>query len=115
AAAEAAALPLAAAEIRAGEALADLQRIAMRYGIRLPTTFSLVGKTLAQADSIARILDPALDPVALIEEDALVVMLSEAERRLEPNALLTYLFTQLEAVLRVPRRVSQVVGRLETG
>src|SRR5207237_8178929 len=54
-------------------------------------------------------------PVPLIEEDALVVMLSETERRLEPNALLTYLFTQLEAVLRVPRRVSQVVDRLETG
>jgi predicted unusual protein kinase regulating ubiquinone biosynthesis (AarF/ABC1/UbiB family) len=45
-----------------GEALADLQRLALRYGIRLPTSFALVGKTLAQADSIARTLDPELDP-----------------------------------------------------
>jgi ubiquinone biosynthesis protein len=103
------------AGIRAGEALADLQRIALRYGIRLPPSFALVGKTLAQADSIARTLDPELDPVGLLAEDALEVMLRETERRLEPNAFLTYLFTQLDAVSRVPRRVSQVVDRLETG
>ena len=103
------------AGIRAGEALADLQRIALRYGIRLPPSFALVGKTLAQADSIARTLDPQLDPVGLLSEDALEVMLREAERRLEPNAFFTYLFTQLDAVARVPRRVSQVVDRLETG
>ncbi len=41
--------------IRAGEALADLQRISLRHGIRLPTAFALVGKTLSQADSIARV------------------------------------------------------------
>src|SRR5438128_1500688 len=32
--------------IRAGEALADLQRISFEYGISLPTSFALVGKTL---------------------------------------------------------------------
>jgi ubiquinone biosynthesis protein len=103
------------AGIRAGEALADLQRIALRYEIRLPPSFALVGKTLAQADSIARTLDPQLDPVRLLSEDALEVMLREAERRLEPNAFFTYLFTQLDALSHVPRRLSQVVDRLETG
>jgi ubiquinone biosynthesis protein len=103
------------AGIRAGEALADLQRISLRYGIRLPPSFALVGKTLAQADSIARTLDPQLDPVALLREDALEVMFREAERRLEPNAFFSYLFTQLDSASRLPRRVAQVVDRLETG
>src|SRR2546423_670591 len=103
------------AGIRAGEALADLQRISLRYGIRLPPSFALVGKTLAQADSIARTLDPQLDPVALLAEDALEVMFREAERRLEPNAFFSYLFTQLDSASRLPRRVTQVVERLETG
>jgi ubiquinone biosynthesis protein len=103
------------AGIRAGEALADLQRISLRYGIRLPPSFALVGKTLAQADSIARTLDPQLDPVALLAEDALEVMFREAERRLEPNAFFTYLFTQLDSASRLPRRITQVVERLETG
>jgi ubiquinone biosynthesis protein len=103
------------AKIRAGEALADLQRISFAHGIGLPTTFALVGKTLAQADSIARVLHPELDPVALLEEDSLEVMLAEAERRLEPNQLFAWLYTQLEPLGRMPRRLGQLVTRLETG
>src|SRR5438093_12685603 len=101
--------------IRAGEALADLQRISFDYGIGLPTTFALVGKTLAQADSIARVLDPELDPIELMEEDALEVMLTETERRLEPNQLFAWLYTQLEPLARLPRRAGQLVSKLETG
>jgi hypothetical protein len=56
-----------------------------------------------------------MDPIALLEEDALVVMLQEAERNLEPNHLLSYVYTQLAPLGRLPRRVSQVVSRLETG
>ena len=93
------------AGIRTGEALADLQRICLTYGIRLPTSFALVGKTLSQADSIARTLDPQLDPIALIEEESLELMVTEAEARMEPNQLFSYLFTQLGAVSRLPRRV----------
>jgi ubiquinone biosynthesis protein len=101
--------------IRAGEALADLQRISFTYGIGLPTTFALVGKTLAQADSIARVLDPQLDPVALLEEDSVEIMLGEAERRLEPDQLLAWLYTQLEPLARMPRRLGQLVDRLDSG
>jgi len=102
-------------EIRAGEALADLQRVSLRYGIRLPPSFALVGKTLSQADSIARTLDPELDPIKLLEADALTVMRQEAERRLEPSAFAAYAFTQLDGIARLPRRVANVVDRLETG
>ena len=101
--------------IRAGEALADLQRISFEFGISLPTSFALVGKTLAQADSIARVLDPALDPIQLLEEDALGVMLKEGERRLEPNQFFAWLYTQLEPLGRMPRRVGQLLTKLETG
>ena len=101
--------------IRAGEALADLQRISFEYGISLPTSFALVGKTLAQADSIARVLYPELDPIELLEEDSLEVMLREGERRLEPNQLFAWLYTQLEPLSRMPRRVGHLVTKLETG
>src|SRR2546423_4574960 len=96
-------------KIRAGEALADLQRISFAHGIALPTTFALVGKTLAQADSIARVLYPALDPIQLLEQDALEVMLREGERRLEPEQFFAWLFTQLEPLARLPRHVRQVL------
>jgi predicted unusual protein kinase regulating ubiquinone biosynthesis (AarF/ABC1/UbiB family) len=103
------------ASIQAGQALADLQRAAIRRDIRLPTSFALVGKTLAQADSIARLLDPELDPVALIEEQSLEVMTREIEHRLEPNRLAAYTFTQLAPLTRLPRRVGHLVSELEQG
>src|SRR5438094_9967912 len=42
-------------------------------------------------------------------------MLREAERRLEPDQLLAWLYTQLEPLGRMPRRLSQLAGKLETG
>ncbi len=101
--------------IHAGESLADLQRIALAHNIALPTAFALVGKTLAQADSIARTLSPELDPIALMEEEALEVMMLEAERRLEPNRLFAYLYTQLDPLTRMPRRLGHVLSELEQG
>ncbi|HEV3478833.1 MAG TPA: AarF/UbiB family protein [Gaiellaceae bacterium] len=101
--------------IRAGDALADLQRMSVKHGIRLPTSFALVGKTLAQADSIARALDPELDPIELLRDDAFELMLGEAERRLNPTELAGYAFTQLGPLVRLPRRVGQIADRLETG
>jgi predicted unusual protein kinase regulating ubiquinone biosynthesis (AarF/ABC1/UbiB family) len=103
------------ASIQAGQALADLQRAAIRRDIRLPTSFALVGKTLAQADSIARILDPELDPVALIEEQSLEVMTREVDHRLEPNRFTAQAFTQLAPLLSLPGRVAHVVSELERG
>jgi ubiquinone biosynthesis protein len=103
------------ASIEAGQALADLQRAAIQRDIRLPTSFALVGKTLAQADSIARLLDPELDPIALIEGQALEVMTREAERRLAPSRLAAYAFTQLMPLAGLPGRVAHVVSELERG
>jgi len=101
--------------IHAGESLADLQRIALAHNIALPTSFALVGKTLAQADAVARTLDPVMDPMALLEADALEVMFKETERRLEPNRLLAYLYTQLDPLTRMPRRLGHVPSELEQG
>jgi predicted unusual protein kinase regulating ubiquinone biosynthesis (AarF/ABC1/UbiB family) len=105
----------ALSDIRAGEALADLQRIAIVHGIRLPTSFALVGKTLAQADEIARTLDPQLDPVRLIRELSFTIVSTELRNRLEPNALLAFLAPQVDELAKLPRRVGHVVERLETG
>jgi predicted unusual protein kinase regulating ubiquinone biosynthesis (AarF/ABC1/UbiB family) len=101
--------------LHTGESLADLQRLALEHNIALPTSFALVGKTLAQADSIARVLDPELDPIGLMEDEAIEVMLVEAERRLEPNRFFAYLYTQLDPLARLPRRIGHVLTELEQG
>jgi ubiquinone biosynthesis protein len=103
------------ASIEAGHALAALQRAAIARDIRLPTSFALVGKTLAQADSIARVLHPELDPVGLIEQEASELLAREAEHRLEPNRLVAQAFTQLAPLLRLPRRIGNIATELEHG
>jgi len=101
--------------IRTGEGLAALQRLCLQHGIALPTSFALVGKTLSQAESIARSLDPTLDPVDLLRTEGWTVMAQEAQSRLEPNQLLAFGFTQLQPLLRMPRRIAQLVQKAETG
>jgi ubiquinone biosynthesis protein len=101
--------------IKTGEGLADLQRLSLAHGIALPTSFALVGKTLSQAESIARSLDPTLDPIEMIRGEAWRVMAEEGERRLEPSQLLAFTFTQLQPLLRLPRHVAQLVQKVETG
>jgi predicted unusual protein kinase regulating ubiquinone biosynthesis (AarF/ABC1/UbiB family) len=103
------------AGIKTGEGLADLQRLCLQHGISLPTSFALVGKTLAQAEEIARTLDPELDPVEMIRREGWSVMAEEAERRLEPSQLMAFTFTQLQPLMRLPRRVAQLAEKVETG
>jgi ubiquinone biosynthesis protein len=103
------------AGIRTGEGLADLQRLCLEHGIALPTSFALVGKTLSQAESIARSLDPTLDPVEVLRSEGWNVMAEEGVRRLEPNQLLSFTFTQLQPLMRMPRRIAQLVQKVETG
>lgn len=42
-------------------------------------------------------------------------MLREGERRLEPNQLFAWLYTQLEPLGRLPRRAGHLVNKRETG
>jgi ubiquinone biosynthesis protein len=92
-----------------------MQRLCLEHGIALPTTFALVGKTLSQAEDIARTLDPTMDPVDIIRSESKDVMFRELERRLEPTQLMSFTFSQLQPLLRMPRRISQVVRQVETG
>jgi len=56
-----------------------------------------------------------MDPIALLEEDALGVMLAEAERRLEPTRLFSYLYTQFDPLTRMPRRLATSSTSWSTG
>jgi len=50
-----------------------------------------------------------------VHEKAIEVMVVEVERRLEPNQLFAYLYTQLDPISRLPRKVAHVLNELEQG
>ena len=68
--------------------------------------FAMVWNELFPAEQ-ARIVQLLVERVD-VEEDALEVLLTEAERRLEPNQLLAWAYTQAEPLARMPRRVGQL-------
>jgi ubiquinone biosynthesis protein len=54
------------AEIELGQILTGMARIAAHHGVRMPASFALAGKALAQVQLTAGQLDPDLQPVELI-------------------------------------------------
>lgn len=101
--------------IRTSEALSDLQRICVRYGVRVPTSFALVSKTLSQADAIARMLDPALDPIDVLREDVIGSLRREVVRQLRPDRFLPQAVAQIAPLIALPRRIGRIASRLESG
>jgi predicted unusual protein kinase regulating ubiquinone biosynthesis (AarF/ABC1/UbiB family) len=56
----------ALSEIQLGPIMQGLTEIASRYGVRLPASLALVGKSLAQMQLSAAELDPELDPFSVV-------------------------------------------------
>ena len=63
-----------------GTALLDLTRLAYDHHTPVPTSMTLLGKTMLNLDGAIRVLSPELDPVELIRNYMLDVM-HEARRR----------------------------------
>ena len=101
------------AGIKTGEGLADLQRLSLQHGIALPTSFALVGKTLSQAESIARTLDPTLDPVQMIRGEGLDGdgAGGRAAPRAEPAARVRVHAAAAAAPAAAPRRAGRAEAR----
>ncbi len=51
-------------ELRLGPLLQQLTELAVRHGVRLPATLTLIGKAFGQMQLAAAELDPSLDPFA---------------------------------------------------
>ena len=57
-----------------GTALLDLTRLAYENRVPVPTSMTLLGKTMLNLDGAISVLSPQLDPVALIRNYMLDVM-----------------------------------------
>src|SRR5581483_2466726 len=53
--------------------------------------------------------------VSLIEEEAAELLAREAERMLEPNRFVANLYTQLQPLASLPRRIGHLATELEQG
>lgn len=103
------------AQIEVGNALVQVQQLALRCGIALPIPFALIGKTLSQVDTIARALDPRIDPLATIREATVPLMGEQLEGMLTPSSMLSLLAPRALALLELPDRTERLLDGIERG
>jgi predicted unusual protein kinase regulating ubiquinone biosynthesis (AarF/ABC1/UbiB family) len=76
------------AEMRLGPILLEMSEIAMRRGVPLPASLTLLGKALAQAQLATAQLDPQLDPFEVAGTFLTRALLSGIRTKLDPKTLL---------------------------
>ena len=103
------------AQIEVGHAIVQVQQLALQCGLALPIPFALIGKTLSQVDTIARALDPQIDPLATIRNATVPLMGEQLTDLLEPPAMLSLVAPCALALLEMPDRTERLLGGLERG
>jgi predicted unusual protein kinase regulating ubiquinone biosynthesis (AarF/ABC1/UbiB family) len=103
------------AQIQVGLAIVEVQQLALECGIGLPIPFALIGKTLSQVDTIARTLDPTIDPLAVIRGATIPIMGEQMEHMLTPSSLFSMLGPRALSLLELPDRAERLLDGLERG
>lgn len=103
------------AQIEVGSAIVQIQQLALRCGVALPIPFALIGKTLSQVDTIARALDPSIDPLRMIRETTVPLMGEQMEGLFTPSGILSLVAPRALALLELPDRTERLLGGLERG
>lgn len=78
----------ALAEMQIGPILQEMSEIALRHGVPLPASLTLVGKALAQVQLAAAQLDPTLDPFDVAGKFLMGATLKGVRSKLDPKTLL---------------------------
>jgi ubiquinone biosynthesis protein len=76
------------AEMQVGPILQEMSEIALRHGVPLPASLTLIGKALAQVQLATAQLDPTLDPFEVAGKFLTRSLLQGVKAKLDPKALL---------------------------
>jgi len=97
-------------ELQLGAILLEMSEIALRHGVPLPASLTLLGKALAQVQLATAQLDPELDPFEVAGTYLTRVLLKGLREKLDPKTLL-YESQKLKVrAMRMLETVERVVG-----
>ena len=100
-------------ELDAGRLVLDLTRSCASAGLRPPPELSMVGKALLNLDMVARILDPDVAPVEILQEQALTLARSGATPSL--SGILSAAMEARDFAEQLPGRVNRAMDALASG
>jgi len=98
------------AEMQLGAILLEMSEIALRHGVPLPASLTLLGKALAQVQLATAQLDPELDPFEVAGTFLTRALLKGLKEKLDPKTIL-YESQKLKVrAMRMLETVERVVG-----
>jgi predicted unusual protein kinase regulating ubiquinone biosynthesis (AarF/ABC1/UbiB family) len=100
------------ADMQVGRILLDINQAAAARGLRAPSEFALLGKTLLNLDTVARTLAPALDVNATIREETVTLTRERMLRDASPGSMLSTVLDAKQFAQRLPGRVNRVLDSL---
>ena len=105
--------PASLGELDAGRLVLDLTRTCATAGLRPPPELSMVGKALLNLDMVARILDPDVAPVRIVQDRAVTL----ARGGLAPSlsGVLSAAMEAREFAEQLPGRVNRAMDALADG
>jgi predicted unusual protein kinase regulating ubiquinone biosynthesis (AarF/ABC1/UbiB family) len=95
-----------------GTALLDLTRLAYQNRVPVPTSMTLLGKTMLNLDGAIGVLSPELDPVGLTRNYMLEVMLKRVGDQLSPGRIFTWVLDLKRLLENGPRRTDVILSKL---
>ena len=100
-------------QLDAGRLVLDLTRACAASGLRPPAEMSMVGKALLNLDMVARILDPDVAPVEIVQDRALE--LARGGVRPSLSGVLNAAMEAREFAEHLPGRVNRAMDALASG
>jgi predicted unusual protein kinase regulating ubiquinone biosynthesis (AarF/ABC1/UbiB family) len=95
-----------------GSALLDLTRLAYQNRVPVPSSMTLLGKTMLNLDGAIAVLSPELDPVELIRNYMLEVMLKRVGDQLSPGRVFAWVLDMKHLFENAPRRTDAILAKL---
>ncbi len=95
-----------------GTALLELTRLAYQNRVPVPTSMTLLGKTMLNLDGAISVLSPELDPVELIRNYMLDVMMRRVGDQLSPGRVFAWVLDMKHLFENAPRRTDMILGKL---
>jgi ubiquinone biosynthesis protein len=86
--------------------------VAGEHHIRPPTELAMLGKTLLNLDQVGRVLDPDLEPNAMLRRHATELMERRMTSSLKPANLFKAALEATELVQQMPRRLNRIMEML---
>lgn len=96
-------------EMQVGRLLLDVSRAAADTSVRMPSAFTMLGKTLLNLDQVGRALDPNFDPNAAIRQHAARLLEERMRQSASTGNLVTALLESKELVEKLPARANRLL------